>query len=221
MDTLLLIPTPLEARQILPEEPQWGEFVTPGPEFRNTRAALCGFGLPMAAAQTGALLARGSFERVLLLGLGGSYDLQAAPPGTLVEASAVMPWGIGAGTGAAHQSAETMGFGLQDGLDLPEDHIPLETMGSTDSARGSIVSVCSATADAEEKQRILRRYPRALVEDMESYGVALCCHLQDIPLHVVRAVANEAGDRDHSRWHADEALEALRLALPELLKPTS
>ena len=100
--------------------------------------------------------------------------------------------------------------GIADGaIDLlvPEGH-----PGPT----GLVVSA-AAGSDADEAGRVVRRHPTALVEDLETWGVALACRAFDTPLAVVRAVSNEVGVDDKRRWDLPGALTALRNALPVAL----
>jgi len=57
------------------------------------------------------------------------------------------------------------------------------------------------------------RFPDAKAEDMEAFGVAMACHLNQVPLTVIRGMSNAAGERDKQQWQLDEALaSALALA---------
>jgi hypothetical protein len=47
--------------------------------------------------------------------------------------------------------------------------------------------------------------------------VLRACALAGVPAVEVRAVANELGEVDRTRWRIDEALAALAVALPALV----
>jgi futalosine hydrolase len=51
---------------------------------------------------------------------------------------------------------------------------------------------------------------------MEGYAVALAAELAGVPLAIARAVSNEIGVREKSRWEIHAALAALRRALAPL-----
>jgi futalosine hydrolase len=57
----------------------------------------------------------------------------------------------------------------------------------------------------------------ARVEVMEGFGVLRACELAGVPAVEVRAISNELGEPDRSRWELDRGLEALATALPLLL----
>jgi nucleoside phosphorylase len=55
------------------------------------------------------------------------------------------------------------------------------------------------------------------VEAMEGFGVLRAAALAGIPALELRAVSNPVAEADRDRWGVDDALDALRLALPRLL----
>jgi futalosine hydrolase len=56
-----------------------------------------------------------------------------------------------------------------------------------------------------------------LVEAMEGFGVLRACELAGVPAVEVRAISNELGEEDRTRWELGRALDALAGALPRLL----
>ena len=70
--------------------------------------------------------------------------------------------------------------------------------------------MCSASATPEEAARKRERFPGAVAEDMEGFGVALACHLTGTPLRILRGISNLAGDRDHGNWRSAPALDGVR-----------
>ena len=52
---------------------------------------------------------------------------------------------------------------------------------------------------------------------MEGHAVAVACLAADVPLSIVRAVSNEAGDREKSRWHVPEAMALIQRHLDSLV----
>jgi futalosine hydrolase len=55
------------------------------------------------------------------------------------------------------------------------------------------------------------------VEAMEGFAVLRACAIASVPAVEVRAVSNEVGEPDRSRWEIDRALATLADALPRLL----
>jgi futalosine hydrolase len=176
VSTLILVPTAHEAG-LLPET--------------GTDVAVCGFGLAVAGAGAAYAIARHHASRVILVGCGGSYDLERTPIGSAVVASAVRCDGIGAG---GHSAAE-LGWVESDQIEL----------GDGD---GLVLSVAAASATPEEARIRLGNNPQAVVEEMEGYAVAVAATLWEVPLAVVRGVSNAAGDRDMSTWRIGDALAA-------------
>jgi nucleoside phosphorylase len=58
------------------------------------------------------------------------------------------------------------------------------------------------------------------VEAMEGFGVLRACELAGVPAVEVRAISNELGEADRSRWELQRGLEALAEALPKLIAAT-
>jgi len=55
------------------------------------------------------------------------------------------------------------------------------------------------------------------VEAMEGFGVLRAAALAGIPALELRAVSNPVAEADRDRWRVDDALDALRVAVPPLL----
>jgi nucleoside phosphorylase len=56
------------------------------------------------------------------------------------------------------------------------------------------------------------------VEGMEGFGVLRACELAGVPAVEVRAISNDVGEGDRSRWMIRRALEVLEDAIPKLLE---
>jgi futalosine hydrolase len=56
------------------------------------------------------------------------------------------------------------------------------------------------------------------VEAMEGFGVLRAAALAGVPALELRAISNPVAERDRGRWRVDDALDALRDALPPLLE---
>ncbi len=216
---LILIPTEMEADSLVGVVPEPQEITEIENLPGHPHAAICGFGLPCAAALSAHLLHKFAPSHVLLLGIAGTYDNVQAPVGSLVAGTLAHLRGVGAGQGKDHQAAGDLGFDLGNHAQLNTPWIPL-TAPVHDILAGPIISVASASADAQEAESNLAVCEGALVEDMESYGVALSCRLSRIELTVVRAISNVAGQRAKSSWKVNESLATLRNELPHLLSTT-
>ncbi len=169
------------------------------------RIELCGFGPVAAAARTAALIAKCRPSRIMLVGIAGVYD-QRFDVGNAYEFSLVQSVGIGIGLGTQHVSAEEAGWMHYSPAEIG-DRLSLQcSHGESDSRL--LLTVCAACGDKADASARTMKFPEAVAEDMEGYGVALAGALAGIPVHVVRGISNVAGDRDHSKWQICAALES-------------
>ncbi len=208
--TLLVVPTAREATQ-LEALGGWGT--------GRGLQALCGFGPVAAAARTATLLERYRPRRVLLVGIAGTYDPDRLALGSATTFEAVALDGVGAGEGADFSSPSSLGLPQwPGGAGTPagpvHEQLELDPAGR---GAGLLLSVCSAAGGASQVALRRERFPDALAEDMEGFGVALACALAGVPLTVVRGISNLAGDRRHAGWCVEEALNAARQRVLEVL----
>lgn len=215
--TLVLIPTAAERDVLQPLlEPQL---------TTADRVELCGFGLVAAAALTSQFLQKLTPERVLLVGIAGTY-VDRLPAGSAAVFDEVTCQGIGAGSGDDHQTAGDMGWNhiggrvsaagtegtvVADSISLRvHDRSGDDWPGIQDvvSEMFSLLSVASASGSADDADRNRRRFPDAAAEDMEGFAVALACQLTGTPLTIVRGISNRAGDRCLDNWQIHPALQA-------------
>lgn len=221
---LILVPSRLERERLLPEA---GAGPAPGPwpgrgagEGAAVIVASCGVGVARAGARTAGLLAELRPERVVLAGLAGTYDAEALPAGALLTASLLELHGVGVGEGPGHLSLEEAGGALAE--EAPASEGPVELLWPLvpgGASVGGLLTACAASANPDEAERRSERHPSCVAEDMESWAVAAAAREAGVPLTVLRAVSNEAGERDHARWALDEAFAALRRALEAITEP--
>ena len=203
LPNLLLVPTPEEAKFIR------NSF---GDELQDWSLQVCGFGPIVAAARTGALIARNTPERVVLVGIAGSYDSGACPVGSATNFTDVACYGVGVGSGEDYTSSIDIGwvpFGGDETDARIGDVIRLscEYEGEQESGRLLLTSP-TASADHEDRRRRMIAFPNALAEDMEGYAVAAACLTASVPLCIVRGISNQVGERDKNLWKMDEAMKA-------------
>ena len=168
--TLVLVPTPIELGHLAADA------------FRD--ASLCGFGPIAASARAAALLSSAAFDRVLLIGIAGSFG---PPVGSAMAFQSVAIDGIGKGQSDAFRSAGEIGFPHWAGdsqTPTVSDELSLDDPTGQDHR---LLTVCSASACADDAAMRRSRYPDADAEDMEGFGVALACKLAGVPLTIVRA----------------------------------
>jgi futalosine hydrolase len=169
---------------------------------------VCGVGPVEAAASTARALALEPPTAVLHVGVAGGSGLE---PGTLVvgtestyvDLSAAIPVVahvapdralldsvLAAAEGAV--SAPILTSAAVGGMRVP----------GTEGARHRVEGAAGA---------------RHRVEAMEGFAVLRACQLAGVPAVEVRAISNELGEENRSRWEIPRALEALADALPRLL----
>lgn len=199
---LILVPTALEAEHLR----RLGGF--PG-----ARVERCGFGPLAAAARAAALLAQRPARRVLLIGIAGTYRPRTRPVGSAVRPSAVRLEGVGVVRGSTLIPPSALGFPQWE-----ERGLAIRERLALAGGRGELLTVCAASGSPAEARRRARRHPRAELEDMEAFGVALAARLARVPLEIVRGVSNVAGERDLRRWDVRAALLAAHALALELLE---
>jgi futalosine hydrolase len=204
---LVLVPTRVELVHLLGEEPPREPAPGgPGAAPAKMEFALCGFG-PIAAAALSVehFRARG-VRRAALVGSAGSLDPDALPVGTAFRPDEVECDGIGVGES---DGFETLGLPqVPEELLSPPVEYRLGLAGCGHPA--SVLTVTAAAANPRMRERRRTRHPRALAEDMESFGVALAARVAGVELTVIRGVSNLAGERTPGPFDLVSALAACR-----------
>jgi len=206
--TLLLVPTERERRH-LARQSGFGA---------HAPCELCGFGPVAAAANARHAIAQHSPERMIVLGIAGTFDPVGLPIGSAAVFPSVVMHGIGVGIDSSFVSAAALGFRhcpTPTGDAKAPDQLPLARPVPT--AAGPLLTCCAASATPTEATERRRQFPDAAAEDMEGFGVALAGRLAGVPLAIVRGISNQVGDRGFERWQTHEALEAAYLVATDLL----
>ncbi len=163
----------------------------------------------VAAAATAVALAREPFDVVVSAGIGGVFP-ESGGLGDLLIAERIIAADLGADGPDGFQSVEELGFGTTviDALALDG----LKAIGGRDAVRGDLLTVSTGTGTAERAAWLRTRYPAAVGEAMEGYGVAVAAAQFALPVAEVRAASNLVGPRDRSAWRIGEALSTLTAA---------
>jgi len=217
MPGLILIPTPLELSVITAS--------LPSAALSDWDLELCGFGPIAAASRSAALIERMKPEQVLLIGIAGSFgDLAIGSAATFAQ---VHCWGIGVGSGVAHQGADAMGFPQWAGFPVGAG----SPVGMGDSSIGQVIELptsrsphvlltcCSASANQHEADLKRAAVPAAAAEDMEGFGVALSCRIAEVPLTIIRGISNHVGERNQEHWQIEPALQAAAALATSEIRP--
>ncbi|MCA9059919.1 MAG: futalosine hydrolase [Planctomycetaceae bacterium] len=213
-DVLLLVPTQFEADRLTDSLQPW---------FRG-RLEICGFGVIAAAARTALLLEQIRPRRVVLCGIAGAYD-GGPEVGTAWRFRQVGCDGIGVGSGNDFISAEQLGWLQWRGAGTADSPAIGDTLSvefacsdaASLDAPGTLLTCCAASASLVDAAQKCQRHPDAVAEDMEGFAVAAACRLAGVPLDIVRGISNQAGNRDHSTWQVDTALQAAANVVRQLL----
>jgi len=206
---MILIPTELERTILQP---------LLEPALRaDDRVELCGFGLVAAAALTAQLIPRHRPNRVLLIGIAGTF-CEEISVGSAIAFDQVACFGIGAGSGQEHQTAGDMGWHHVGGQ-VTETNVSGTIIADTLAIRGfhsadgiapsaQLLSATAASANSDDAKIRRRRFPDAVAEDMEGFAVAMACRLAEVPVAIVRGISNQVGDRNVADWQIKPALKA-------------
>lgn len=153
---------------------------------------VCGVGPVEAAAATARTLALDPPGAVLHVGIAGGRGLE---PGTLVV------------------GAEAVYVDIAAAVPVVSRVVP---------DRALLSAVTAALPDALAlpiwtSAAVGRLGSDPVVEAMEGFAVLRACALAGVPAAEVRAISNEIGEEDRSRWQTGRALDALAAAIPRLL----
>ena len=211
---LILIPTEFELRTLRP-------LIEPSVLAGGGILAVCGFGPIAAGIGTTRLLAEWRPRSVILCGIAGTITSELSI-GSATTFSHVACYGIGAGSGSTFQTAWELGWDQWNsaaGSKSFGDVISLNAIkGAHHEETRQLLTVCSASASADDVTMRRQKVPAAVAEDMEAYAVAMACTEATVPLTVIRGISNVAGDRDHSRWQVNTALHAAAELLLKVIK---
>ena len=165
-------------------------------ELGGREGLACGIGPVEAASATARALAEHPPDAVLHVGLAGGVGLEA---GTLVLGTEAVYADLAAAIPVVSRVEPDPALLAALRAALPHaPALPIATSGRVSGPSGS------------EPQGFK-------VEAMEGFGVLRACELAGVPAIEVRAISNELGEEDRSRWELARALEALHEALPRLL----
>jgi futalosine hydrolase len=157
---------------------------------------VCGVGPVEAAPSTAHRLAVRRPDLVLHVGIAGGSGLEA---GALV---------VGAAAFYRDLRAEILV------VDTCEPAAELSAAARAALPEALFVPIHTTAAVSQPSSGVLLD---AAVEGMEGFGVLRACALAGVPAVEVRAISNEIGEADRSRWDVDGALASLGEALPRLL----
>ena len=211
MDCLILVPTKTElqaADRILNE----------ASERVGGAVEVLGFGPIAAAARSMQLILNHNPSRVVLVGIAGTYDATRFPVGSAMTFDEIHCWGVGVGM-HQHTRSHEIGFDQVDAASAQAIGDRVVLKHSATESPAALITACAASRDLAKADEKVAAIPNALAEDMEGFGVAMSCQLNNVPLLIIRGASNRVGDREHAKWQIEKAMiSASQLASQMLLE---
>jgi futalosine hydrolase len=169
---------------------------------------VAGVGPAAAAARTGKLLAAGQFRGVVSAGIAGGFAGRA-DVGSIVIGARSIAADLGAESPDGFLSVDELGFGSSV---VESDATLLKALTGVLPAAvvGDILTLSTVTGTAATADRLQARFPEAVAEAMEGYGVGIAT--DGIPFLEMRTISNPVGPRERDKWRFPEALAALSTA---------
>lgn len=175
---------------------------------------IAGVGVASAAANTAIALSKQRYDLVINAGIAGGFATKA-PVGSLVLADKMIAADLGAETEEGFTSLDKLGFGstvLQADQQLVNQLTMAIRGGNLTVTNGSILTISTVTGSKGSSEQLLERFPDAVAEAMEGFGVATAAEIYQIPMLELRSISNLVGPRDRQAWKIKEALELLQQA---------
>jgi futalosine hydrolase len=195
---------------------------------REAILVVTGVGPLNASLEMGAALGRYEISGVINLGLAGSFDLERAPLGSAVAASAeVYPeYGVAGldGMGGLVDDTEFPFPQWEDGGQRVMRRIELGPAAEAwrlglslpaGQLLGTALTVAGITG-CRDRALVLAEHFGALTENMEGFALALACATRGLPFLEVRTISNRVGERDRAKWKLKQAFRGLGTVLARL-----
>ena len=185
-------------------------------ELGELEGLACGIGPVEAAAATARALALDVPRSVLHVGLAGARGIE---PGTLVVGTESVYVDLAAAIPVVARVEPDRSLLAAVRRALPDaPALPIATSAAVTETRVTGTSGASHRSQAETRVTgTSGASHRPHVEAMEGFAVLRACELAGVAAIEVRAISNELGEGDRTRWELARALESLHEALPGLL----
>jgi futalosine hydrolase len=167
-----------------------------------------GVGPAEAAAGTARLLATGRYRAVISAGIAGGFPGRA-PVGATVLGARSIAADLGAESPGGFLPVEELGFG-RSRIDADPALLKALTAALPEAIVGDVLTLATVTGTAATAEGLKKRFPAAVAEAMEGFGVAVAA--ADLPFAELRAISNPVGPRDRAAWRLKEAFAALSTA---------
>ncbi|MBL6276680.1 futalosine hydrolase [Micromonospora fiedleri] len=180
-----------------------------------------GVGAAVAAAATGRLLAFAEaagrpYRAVISAGVAGGFADQV-PVGGVVLGTRAVAADLGAESPDGFLPIDELGMPpalLGGGPTVSADPELLASLRTAlpSATVGAVLTVNTVTGTTASTETLRRRYPDAVAEAMEGYGVAVAASQAGVPFAELRTISNPIGPRDREAWRLSDALAALTTA---------
>jgi len=184
------------------------EAVRAGADPDHVVVEAVGVGPAAAAAGTARLLATGHYRAVISAGIAGGFPGRA-PVGATVLGVRSIAADLGAESPDGFLPIEELGFGRSVVAGDPELRKRLAA-ALPDAITGDILTLATVTGTATTAERLAGRFPEAVAEAMEGFGVGVAA--AGLPFAELRAISNPIGPRDRAAWRLKDAFAALSTA---------
>jgi futalosine hydrolase len=180
--------------------------------------AVVGVGPASAAAATARLLAtaRTPYRAVISAGIGGGFA-ERVGIGGLVVATRSIAADLGAQAPDRFLPLDELGFGTAR-YEADPDLVRGLTGALPDAVAGPVLTVSTTTGTAAGTATLRDRYPDAVAEGMEGFGVATAAAQAGVAYAELRGISNAIGPRDRAGWRIGDALAVLTGAAAALGK---
>jgi futalosine hydrolase len=145
---------------------------------------------------------------VISAGIAGGFPGRAPVGATVIGARSIAA-DLGAESPDGFLPIEELGFGTSV---RPADPLLLKglTAALPEAIVGDVLTLATVTGTAATAEALSRRFPRAVAEAMEGFGVAVAA--AGLPFAELRAISNPIGPRDRAAWRLKDAFAALSTA---------
>jgi futalosine hydrolase len=184
------------------------EAVRAGADPRHVVVEPVGVGPAAAAAGTARLLAAARYRAVVSAGIAGGFAGRAEVGATVLGVRSIAA-DLGAETPDGFLPVDELGFGSSV-VEADAAFVKALAAALPTAITGDILTLSTVTGTAATAARLAERFPAAVAEAMEGYGVAVAA--AGLPFAEVRTISNPIGLRDRAAWRLGEAFTALSTA---------
>ncbi|WP_152394910.1 futalosine hydrolase [Paenibacillus guangzhouensis] len=179
---------------------------------------VAGVGSVIAAINTTKAIHTGDYDLVVNAGIAGGF-IGRAEIGSVVVSEGIIAADLGAESGEGFISVDELGFGSsQIAVDAILSDRVTEALRAAELPvqSGLILTLSTVTGTQETADSLASRFPTAVAEAMEGYGVAAAAASYGLPVLELRSISNNIGPRNREAWRIPDALTALTAAFARL-----